>query len=183
MICSSSVFFDISDVDFTVTAVVNTPPTVTITSPADGSIFEVTDVVGFVGTADDFEDGGLTGSLAWTSDIDGPIGGGGAPSTMLTAGYHTVTAEVMDSMGETGSDTVGVIVQDTAGGCPASLVVTVDPPAGASTYKAAGQVTLDAITVGSTADVTAKAGQTIFIDNGTTIEGGLTALTTPTSCD
>ena len=183
VLCSSSVFFDLSDVDFTVTAVVNNPPTVTITTPADSAIFEITDVVSFTGSADDLEDGSLTGDLAWASDIDGPIGAGGTPSTMLSAGYHTVTAVVTDSMGETGSDVVGLIIQDTAGGCPADLAVTVDPPAGASTYKAAGEVTLDGVAISAAADVTVKAGRSIAIDNGTTIEGLLTALTTPTGCD
>ena len=181
--CSTSVFFDLSDVDFTVTAVVNTPPTVSITMPAWNATFEVTDTVAFAGSATDIEDGTLTASLAWSSNIDGPIGGGGTPSAMLSAGYHTVTASVTDSMGAMGSDVVNLIVQDTAGGCPASLVVTVDPPAGAKTYRAASQVTLDGIEAGASSDVTVKAGQSIVIDDGTSFLGRLTAVTTPNSCD
>ncbi len=179
--CSSSVFFDLSDVDFNVTAI--NPPTVAITMPADYAVFEITDTVSFAGSANDLEDGVLTGALAWSSDIDGAIGSGGGPSTMLSAGYHTVTASVTDSGGAPGSDKVHLVVQDTAGGCPATLVVTADPPAGASTYKAARKVTLDAIGVGAAADVTVKAGQAIVIAEGTSIEGQLAVVNTPSSCD
>ncbi|UCF14765.1 MAG: hypothetical protein JSW59_15235, partial [Phycisphaerales bacterium] len=90
----------------------NARPTVTITSPADGSTFPSGDTVPivFAGTADDREDGDLTASLTWVSDIDGPIGSGGSFSTTLSTGRHVITASVTDSGGRTGSDSVSIIV-------------------------------------------------------------------------
>ena len=59
----------------------NDPPTVNITAPANGATFTVGDSVAFSGTATDTEDGTLTGSLSWSSSIDGSIGSGGSFST------------------------------------------------------------------------------------------------------
>ena len=61
--------------------------------------------------------------------------------------------------------------------------VTIDPPAGATTYKAANQVTLDGISSGAASDITVKACQSIVINNGTRFTGPLTAIATPTACD
>ena len=174
---------DLSDVDFSVTAIVNNPPTVTIAAPAENQILNIAETVNLSGSANDIEDGVLTPSLAWDSNIDGSIGSGGMPSAMFSLGYHTVTASVMDSMSESGSDIVHLVVQDEAGGCPANLVVVLNPPAGASTYKAAQRVTLDGILSGATSDVTVKAGQSIVLNDGTSFEGAFAAILTPTSCD
>jgi PKD repeat protein len=88
----------------------NTPPTVNITAPSDGATFSSGAMIDFSGTASDVEDGDLTGSLIWTSDLDGQIGTGGSFSAVLSDGVHTVTAEVTDSGGASGSDTVGITV-------------------------------------------------------------------------
>jgi subtilisin len=88
----------------------NDAPTVSITSPADGSTFASGAAIDFAGTASDTEDGDLTASLAWTSSIDGPIGAGGNFSTTLTDGNHTITASVTDSGGKTGSASRGITV-------------------------------------------------------------------------
>jgi hypothetical protein len=88
----------------------NSPPNVTISSPAEGDAFSVGAAIGFVGTADDHEDGSLTGSLVWTSDLDGQIGTGGSFSTTLSAGTHKVTATVTDSGGLTDFDSRTIIV-------------------------------------------------------------------------
>ena len=47
----------------------------------------------------DLEDGTLTGNLAWTSDLDGPLGTGGSFTRPLSAGTHHLTAMVSDSGG------------------------------------------------------------------------------------
>jgi VCBS repeat-containing protein len=88
----------------------NKPPTVTITSPADGAEFPSGAPIDFAGTATDREDGDLAGQLVWTSDVDGPIGAGGSFSTILSDGAHLITASVTDSGGKTGADTVSVTV-------------------------------------------------------------------------
>ena len=89
---------------------VNDPPTVSITSPTDGSTFDSGATILFEGTAIDKEDGELTASLVWTSSIDGQIGTGGSFSTILSDGNHTITAEVTDSGGKTRSDSIGITV-------------------------------------------------------------------------
>ncbi|MCH8024589.1 MAG: S8 family serine peptidase [Candidatus Marinimicrobia bacterium] len=88
----------------------NDPPTVSITSPADGSSFDPGATVLFEGSASDTEDGDLTASLVWTSNIDGQIGARGSFSTTLSDGDHTITAEVTDSGGKTGNASVNITV-------------------------------------------------------------------------
>ena len=88
----------------------NDPPSILITSPADGSTFDSEAAIFFEGSADDTEDGDLTASLVWTSSIDGSIGTGGSFSTTLSDGNHTVTASVTDSGGKTASVSVGITV-------------------------------------------------------------------------
>ncbi len=89
----------------------NALPTVTITSPATGSTYSDDEVITFTGTASDAEDGDLTGSLGWTSDLDGSIGSGGSFATStLSVGTHTITASVTDAGGSTASDAITVTV-------------------------------------------------------------------------
>jgi len=101
-----------------VTVTGNTPPSVTITAPANGSTFVQGAAIAFAGTASDIEDGTLTAGLTWRSSLDGPIGVGGAFSTVLTVGTHIVTASVNDSRGLPGT---------------ASITVTVNPSGGTTT--------------------------------------------------
>ena len=64
---------------------------------ADGSTVTETLPVAFSGTASDPEDGDLTPSLAWSSDLDGPLGSGGSFSTStLSLGTHTITGQATD---------------------------------------------------------------------------------------
>jgi len=88
----------------------NDPPTVSITSPADGANFDSGATIVFQGTATDTKDGDLTAALDWTSSIDGPIGTAGAFSTTLSDGTHTITASVTDSGGKTGTDSISITV-------------------------------------------------------------------------
>jgi hypothetical protein len=82
----------------------NTPPVVTITAPGNGSSVQVGTSVTFTGTATDVEDGTISGSLTWSSSINGTIGSGASFSTSsLSAGTHTITASVTDSAGAPGS--------------------------------------------------------------------------------
>ena len=94
----------------------NTPPVVNISSPADGATYASGATVSFSGSAADAEDGDLSGSLAWTSSLDGPLGTGAAFNAVLSDGTHTITASVTDSGGLVGSDTVTVTVGGGAGG-------------------------------------------------------------------
>lgn len=90
---------------------VNQAPVVTITSPADGASFPVGTGITFTGSAIDAEDGELTGSLTWTSSLDGPIGTGGSISTdTLRNGTHTITASVTDSEGMPGTARITITI-------------------------------------------------------------------------
>jgi len=88
----------------------NTPPSVTITSPANGASFPSSASITFSGSASDTEDGDLTGTLAWTSSIDGSIGTGGSFNAVLSAGTQTITASVTDSGGLTGTASITITV-------------------------------------------------------------------------
>ncbi|MEL6654760.1 MAG: carbohydrate-binding protein, partial [Bacteroidota bacterium] len=58
----------------------NTAPSVSISSPTDAASFIVGDNVSFAGTANDIEDGDISASLSWSSDLDGAIGTGASYS-------------------------------------------------------------------------------------------------------
>jgi len=97
----------------TITINANSPPTVTISEPTDASNFGFGSEVTFTGAAMDVEDGDLTASLAWSSDVDGPLGTGGTFATSaLSVGTHVITASITDSGGQTGT---------------ASITITIDP--------------------------------------------------------
>ena len=79
----------------------------TITAPANGSSFAQGTSVTFTGSGSDLEQGNLTGSLVWTSNIQpgGTIGAGGSFSRSdLIVGTHTITASVTDAGGLTDTD-------------------------------------------------------------------------------
>jgi prepilin-type N-terminal cleavage/methylation domain-containing protein len=118
----------------------NASPLVNITSQSGGT-FLLGESMFFVGSANDAEDGGLTGDLVWTSDLDGGIGVGRSFSTTtLTEGNHTITASASDSGSRTGFDTVSVVIQ--AVSREPSLVFLVQPgdTVSAGTFSPAIQV-------------------------------------------
>ena len=101
----------------------NTAPSVTITAPGDGATYDDGDTVGFTGTASDSEDGSLTGSIAWSSDIDGSLGTGGSVNTAaLSVGTHTITASVTDSGGLSNADSITVTVNAVSGPVTVTLI-------------------------------------------------------------
>jgi hypothetical protein len=94
----------------------NTAPSVSILTPTSGASYTSGDNVSFSGSASDTEDGDLSASLAWSSDLDGSIGSGASfATTGLSVGTHTITASVTDSGGLPGSDAITVTV-NAAGG-------------------------------------------------------------------
>jgi hypothetical protein len=111
-----SLFVDLMVVTSVAGAGVVTPPAVTITAPSDGAVVAAGTTISFTGTATDAEDGNLSGSLRWTSSIDGLIGTGAAFSTpALSAGQHTIAATVTDSGGLQGTSSITITVQSAAG--------------------------------------------------------------------
>ena len=103
----------------------NTAPTVSISSPGNGSSFSSGSSVTFAGSATDKQDGNLSGSLAWNSNIDGGLGYGPSLNRVLSAGTHTITASVRDSGGLLGSAqiTVNVAAASSFGTSPDGAMV------------------------------------------------------------
>jgi len=98
----------------------NTAPTVTISSPANNTTVVTGTPVTFTGSASDVQQGNLSASLVWNSNLMGQIGTGATFSRSdMSAGTHTVTASVTDAGGLGGTATVTLIVQS-AGSPPAT---------------------------------------------------------------
>lgn len=93
--------------------IVNDPPAVTISAPADGESFLEGEPILFVGSASDPEDGDLTSVITWYDDIDGQLGTNEASiNRTLSPGTHTITATAVDSDGAVGSDTITIRVRN-----------------------------------------------------------------------
>jgi hypothetical protein len=105
----------------------NQPPSVAITSPQDGASFVRGEMITFVGTADDPEDGALTGqALVWRSNVDGELGAGSSVTRSdLSVGDHTITLSATDSHGATSSDTVAITVRAGDEGGPIAIGDTI----------------------------------------------------------
>ena len=90
----------------------NAAPAVSITLPADGSSFAQGGAISFEGSANDPEDGELSGgSLVWSSSIGGELGTGVSISrSALLVGEHTITLTATDSQGASASTSVSITV-------------------------------------------------------------------------
>jgi len=89
-------------------------PTTHVLTPDAGKVFPKAATVLLHASGWDLEDRGLTGtSVAWTSDLDGPIATDRVTSTAgLSLGNHTLTVTVTDSDGNTASDTTTITITD-----------------------------------------------------------------------
>lgn len=91
----------------------NTAPVVIITSPADGATFLQTEGIALGADAGDAEDGDLSASVVWTSDLAGELGvGAEVPDVTLEPGTHAISASVVDSEGLEGSASLAIEVLD-----------------------------------------------------------------------
>ena len=89
----------------------NQAPTVTINTPRSNTTFITGNEISFSGIASDLEDGEITASLIWTSNLNGAIGTGGNFSySGLSSGVHTITARATDNNGLTGEATLTLTV-------------------------------------------------------------------------
>lgn len=102
----------IAGTDSITITVSNTPPTVAITSPGDGSTFVLGATITFTAMANDAEDGDISASIVWTSDLHpGASAKGASVSTnLLIKGVHTITATVTDVLGNTANESITVTV-------------------------------------------------------------------------
>ncbi len=105
---------NLTNSDFvTITVNPNTAPVVRIIAPSANAEFKSGAAVVFQGTAMDVEDGDITASLTWYSNLMGanPIGAGGTFTvTNLAVGTHTITASATNSGGLTGSAILNITI-------------------------------------------------------------------------
>jgi serine protease len=107
----------------------NVPPSVTITNPDPGGQVQLNRNAGLRADTVDVEDGEDCCVVHWSSDVDGFLGTTGGPAHNLThsfdtEGTRTVTAEVVDSGGATGLDTIVIEVVNTP---PSVEILRPDP--------------------------------------------------------
>ena len=88
----------------------NVAPTVSIIAPSNGSGFDQGAAITFEATANDEEDGDLSNSIQWSSNLDGNIGSGALLATALSTGDHSITASVVDSENEETQITINLSV-------------------------------------------------------------------------
>ncbi len=89
------------------TQVQDLPPSLAITSPADGD--QIVSGAAFLLSADatDAEDGSLVPAVQWSSSLAGSLGTGDLQVNFLQPGLHTISASVNDS----GGNAIGTTIQ------------------------------------------------------------------------
>ena len=101
----------IATVSLTVERRPNTPPSITLFAPTSGGSFTQGDIIHFRASASDTEDGELSNTMSWRSNVDGPIGTGGSVNiSSLSLGEHTITVSVADSESLTATTDVTIEV-------------------------------------------------------------------------
>ena len=98
----------------------NTPPSVSIVSPPDGTEANEGTVIEFEALVDDDLDEGDSLEVRWSSDLDGELTGDFGvvqgysrySTANLSAGNHTINILVVDSEGEGTSDAIGITIVD-----------------------------------------------------------------------
>jgi hypothetical protein len=100
----------------------NTAPTLSITSPSNNASFVDGAAIWLAGSANDSQDGNLSGSITWSTATT-YLGAGSGLSVYLPVGQHTVIASVFDTGGM--STTKQVTVNITAAVAPSGPSLTV----------------------------------------------------------
>ncbi|MBU1170892.1 MAG: hypothetical protein KKD44_15135 [Proteobacteria bacterium] len=88
----------------------NAPPAMTILDAKGGTATEQGQPYTLTGQALDAEDGDLSPTIVWLSDLDGGIGSGATVQVTLSQGHHTITARVADSKETLGEDSLPLYV-------------------------------------------------------------------------
>jgi len=93
----------------------NNSPTISLLSPNDGVIASENSPISLTAQASDPEDGDLSESIEWRSDVDGTLGSGSSLTVQLSSGNHTITAIVQDSANQTAQSSVDVEIRPDVG--------------------------------------------------------------------
>lgn len=147
-------------------------PGVSISSPADGATFVEGSTVVFEGTAEDDEDGTLSGdAYTWESDRDGELNTGPTFATdALSVGTHTITLTATDDAGDSGSASIDITVEQndppsaSIGSPPDDTVYGEGAPVdleGSATDPQSGDLTGSALTWSSDQDGTIGTGEQV----------------------
>ena len=124
--------FDNIEVENLTTANMNHAPLVAITSPANNASVVEGRIVTFTATSEDAEDGTLSNTISWSSNVDGPLGTGSTLNvSTLSLGTHTITARSTDSDNLTSTATINLTVNQFVNHAP---VVTFISPANGTSY-------------------------------------------------
>lgn len=87
--------------------------------------------VPFQGTCTDPEDGDISASLVWSSDLQGPVGSGGSGTMNLAEGTHVITA-TCDDAGPSGPQSASVTVNISIDEAPSVIIIQ---PVDGQTYS------------------------------------------------
>lgn len=99
----------------------NNPPQISLSSPTEGTNVPAGTAVSLSASASDPDEGNLTGSIVWTSSLQGVIGTGGSLNVShFIVGTHTITASITDSRGATASGQRTITIGATGDAAPAT---------------------------------------------------------------
>lgn len=129
--------------------VYNTPPSVSITSPEDGSSIQPDVQVDFYGVARDGQQDASTLDVTWTSSVDGELGVSTPdvdgfvflPVVGLSGGTHAITLSAIDDGGEAAQTAITVDV-GFGGSAIGAPTVTLLGPSEGETFTSAQTVTV-----------------------------------------
>jgi len=124
----------------------NSPPTIFPVHPDESLIYHDEQLIQFWAGAVDPEDGNVMALIEWSSNIDGHLYTGTQFFTTLSAGDHTITAQVTDSGGLTDTNTLSLTVLSLSNN--AKPTIEISSPLSASDFVQGDPVTF----VGSSFD-------------------------------
>lgn len=115
---SGSILLALSGCNDQNVGVYNTPPSVTISAPAEADVFAPGETIEFEGIARDDQQDPETLLVTWTSSIDGELGSSvpdadgivRLPVTDLGGGTHAITLTAIDDGGESATETITIEV-------------------------------------------------------------------------
>ncbi len=124
-------------------------PSITITEPTTGDVFNEGSSIAFSATAIDADDSPTALDITWESDIDGPLSTAGADSSgvteftsrSLSSGEHTITVTAVDPDDYYGNDSIRLTVN----GLPSAPGVSIDPDPATSGDNLTATITTESV--------------------------------------